>query len=207
MPKTFCVLGHDAHDGKGVQKGVVGLGELYDQRGVVGGGGVLDHGEIGLRVLRAADRVQREGGVGGAHELAVGELGVIAKLERPGELVVRALVGRREVALEAHVLGRVDEGGLDEGLMDVLAAAPGHARVEAGVGLVGRAHGDGHLARGVDPRAGGGGTVVARALARARRARERACDARARKERSSGQGKAPLCHETSFQPCELFSRV
>ena len=50
-------------------------------------------------------------------------------------------------------------------------------------------------------------TLVARALARARRERERACDARARKERPSGQGKAPLRHETSFQPCELFSRV
>ena len=191
---AVCVLGHDAHDGKGVQKRVVGLGELDDQRGVVGRGGVLDHGEVGLRVLRAADRVQREGGVGGAHGLAVGELGVVAQLEGPGELIVGALVGRREVALETHLLGRVDEGGLDEGLVDVLAAAPGHARVEAGVGLVGRAHGDGHLARGVDPRAGSDGPGVARVGRRARRERERARDARARKKRPSGQGKALICH-------------
>ena len=45
------VLGHYAHHGKGVEQGVVGLGERDHQRDVIGRDGIPDHGEVCLRVL------------------------------------------------------------------------------------------------------------------------------------------------------------
>ena len=144
------VLGNDAQHGQGIEKRVERFVQAKNDRVLVWALDRIDHREIGLGVLRGLDGCHGKGNVGGAHRLPVGEVRIVAQGKRPAQAVVRALVGRREVANELHVRVGTDKRGLDERLVDVFAAAPGHAGVEAGVRLARGAHGDGHLAGGVN---------------------------------------------------------
>ena len=139
------VLGHDADDGKRVQKRVERLVEADFHRRVVRGHGLLHHGQVALGRLGVPDAVEGEGHVARRERLAVGELHVVADGERPRQAVGRRLVGRGQVVLEAQLGGGGDQRGLDERLVHVLAAAPRHQGVEAGRRLRSRRHGHDHL--------------------------------------------------------------
>ena len=117
--------------------------------GVVDDDGLVDHGEVGLGGGAVDDAVDGEGDVAGGEGLAVGELDVVADSERPGQAVLGALIGGGEVVLELEVDVGGDEGGLNERLVHMFAAAPAHERVEAGRRLRASGHGEDDLRGGV----------------------------------------------------------
>ena len=139
------MLGYDAHDGERVEQGVERLVEVQLDGGVVDDDGLVDHGQVGFGGAAVDDTVDGEGDVVGSEGLAVGELDVVADGERPGEAVLGALIRGGQVVLELEVDIGGDEGGLNERLVHMLAAAPTHERVEAGRRLRAGGHGEDDL--------------------------------------------------------------
>ena len=143
------VLGHDAHHSQRVQQRVERLLHVHDDGGVVGGHGLFHHGHVALGCFRVQDAVDGEGHIARRERGAVGELHVVADGERPGHAVFGRFVGRGEVVLEVEVRIGGDQRGLDQRLVNVLAAAPRHHRVEAGGRLGSGGHRDDNLRRGL----------------------------------------------------------
>ena len=139
------MLGHDAHDGKRVQKRVIRLRHGNFHMRVVGRRSLFDHGKVGLGRLGFDDAVNSERYVGCGQRLSVGELCVVANGEIPGHSIVCAVIFRSKVVDELEIGVRGDEGGLDQGLMHMLAAAPRHEGVEAGGRFAVHVHGNDDL--------------------------------------------------------------
>ena len=170
----MAAIRHDADDRQRVQQRVERLVQMDLAGLVVNGNGLVDHGQVALAGLVVGNAVDGIGHVMGGNRLAVGELGVGADGERPGQAVIAARISRCQVVLEAHVGLRGQKRGLDERLVHVLAAAPGNERVEAGIGLAAHRHGNGDL-RGMLPASGGAGARVGAAGAGAQHAAEAHC--------------------------------
>ena len=141
--------GADADVGQRVQQDVERTVEVQLHRVVAGRHGFVDHGQVGFGGRRGQDAVDGEGHVGGGQRLAVGEHGVLAKRERPGEAILAAGIAGGQVVGEAHVGVGDDERRLDERLVHVLTAAPRHERIEARRRLGAGGHGHDDLRLGV----------------------------------------------------------
>ena len=170
----MAAIGHDADNRQRVQQRVERLVQMDLAGLVVDGDGLVDHGQVALAGLVVGHAVDGVGHVMGGNRLAIGELGIGADGERPGQAVVAARIGRCQVVLEAHVGLRGQKRGLDERLVHMLAATPGDERVEAGVGLAAHRHGNGNL-RGVLPASGGARARIGAAGAGAQHAAEAHC--------------------------------
>ena len=186
----MAAIRHDADNRQRVQQRVERLVQADLAGLVVDGDGLVDHGQVALAGLIVGNAVDGVGHVVGGNRLAVGEFGIGANGERPGQAIVAARVRRCKVVLEAHVGLRGQKRGLDQRLMHVLAATPGDERVEAGVRLAAHGHGNGHL-RGVLPVCGGAGALSGAAGAGAQHAAEAHCSgayARHLQKRTPGEG-------------------
>ena len=170
----MAAIRHDADNRQRVQQRVERLVQMDLAGLVVDGAGLVDHGQVALAGLVVGNAVDGICHVTSGNRLAVGELGIGADGERPGQAVVAASVGRCQVVLEAHVGLRGQKRGLDERLVHMLAATPGDERVEAGGGLAAHRHGNGNL-RGVLPASGGAGARIGAASAGAQHAAETYC--------------------------------
>ena len=170
----MAAIRHDADNRQRVQQRVERLVQMDLAGLVVDGDSLVDHGQVALAGLVVGNAVDGVGHVMGGNRLAVGELGVGADGERPGQAIVAAGISRCKVVLEAHVGLRGQKRGLDERLVHVLAAAPGNERVEAGIGLAAHRHGNGNL-RGMLPASGGARARVGAAGAGAQHAAEAHC--------------------------------
>ena len=165
---------HDADNRQRVQQRVERFVQMDLAGLVVDGDGLVDHGQVALAGLVVGNAVDGICHVTSGNRLAIGELGIGADGERPGQAVVAARIGRCQVVLEAHVGLRGQKRGLDERLVHMLAATPGDERVESGVGLAAHRHGNGNL-RGVLPASGGAGPRIGAASAGAQHAAETHC--------------------------------
>ena len=171
---TMAAIRHDADDRQRVQQRVERLVQVDLAGLVINGDGVVNHGQIALAGLVVGHAVDGVGHIMGGNRLAVGELGVGADGERPGQAVVAASIGRCQIVLEAHVGLRGQKRGLDKRLMHMLAAAPGNERIETSSRLAAHRHGNGNL-RGVLPASGGTGARIGAAGAGAQHAAEAHC--------------------------------
>ncbi len=86
------MLGHDAHNRQGIQKGVERLREVQFHHGVGERLGALHTREVGLSHLARANGVYRKGDVMCRERHAVAEDSIISDLERPGQMIGRAFV-------------------------------------------------------------------------------------------------------------------
>ena len=86
--------------------------------------GLFDHGKVGLGRLGFDNAVDGERHIRCAQRLSVGELRVVTNSEIPGHSIVCAVILRGKIVDELEIGIRGDEGGLDQGLMHVFAAAP-----------------------------------------------------------------------------------
>ncbi len=136
---------HDAHHGQSVQKRVVGPlhGDLAGHR--IESPSLGHHGQVGLSRRPLGDAVDGEGHVLGRKRHPVGEDRVVANGESPGETILRAVVGHGQIVHEGKIVVGGDKGGLDEGLVHMLAGAPAHERIEPGRRLRGGRHSHDHL--------------------------------------------------------------
>ena len=170
----MAAIRHDADNRQRVQQRVERLVQMNLTGLVIDGDGLVDHGQVALAGLVVGNAVDGIRHIMGGNRLAVGELGVGADGERPGQAIVAARVRRCKVVLEAHVGLRGQKRGLDKRLVHMLAAAPGDERVESSVGLAARRHGNGNL-RGVLPASGRTGARIGAAGAGAQHAAEAHC--------------------------------
>ena len=171
---TMAAIRHDADNRQRVQQRVERLVQMNLASLVVNGDSLVDHGQVALAGLVVGNAVDGVGHVMGGNRLAVGELGVGADGERPGQAIVAARIGRCQIVLEAHVGLRGQKRGLDERLMHMLATAPGNERIETGIRFAAHRHGNGHL-RGMLPASDGAGTRIGAAGAGAQHAAEAHC--------------------------------
>ncbi len=125
-----------------------------DHGGLVGGLGIVQHGEVVDRAGRLYGVVGK-GHVLGGQGLPVGEGHVVPDGHRPGEAVLADGVSGGQVIADGQVRVGDGEGGLDERLVDVLPGAPAEGGVKAGGRFGVGVHGDDHLS--VPGRAAGGG--------------------------------------------------
>ena len=176
----MAAIRHDADNRQRVQQRIERLVQVDLAGLVIDGDGLVDHGQVALAGLVVRHAVDGVGHVMSGNRLAVGELGIGANGERPGQTVVAARIGRCQVVLEAHVGLRGQKRGLDKRLVHMLAAAPGNERIETGSRLAAHRHGNGNL-RSVLPASGGAGARIGAASAGAQHAAKAYCsDAYAR---------------------------
>ena len=119
---------------------------MKDHSGVVRRFGKIQHGEV-VDGAAGLDRVVGEGHVRRRQGLPVGESRVLPDVYRPGEAVAADYVIRRQVIADGEVRVGDRQGGLDQGLVDVLPRPPAEGRVKARGGLGIGVHGDDHGVR------------------------------------------------------------
>ena len=125
------VLRHDADGGQGVEEDGGRLREGDDHGGLVhglGGDHVAQvHGPLG-----GLGRLQRKGDVLGGDLLPVGEVGVVAQGEGPGQAVLGEGVVRGQVVFKVEVRGVAHERALHDGRIAVAPALGGVERLGFG---------------------------------------------------------------------------
>ena len=124
------VLRHDPHNGHGVGPDGKGPGHVEYHCGVIGGLGVVQHGEVvdragGLHGVVGEGHVRRRQG------LPVGKLHVVPDIHRPGQAILTHLHIRGQIIADLQVRRGHRQSTLNQGLMDVFSRSPAVSRIKA----------------------------------------------------------------------------